>query len=113
MKARSWIGLSVLVVVLGAATFFAYRKWGAPNSAARDDMLALMPSDASAVLFSDFDALRQAPFFAKFYAWAPKPEADADYAPFVKETGFNYDRSLYRVAFAMAKAWQNSALPLS
>ncbi len=110
MKTRSWIGLSILVVVLSVAAFFGYRKWGVPNGAARADALALMPTDASAVLFADFDELRQAPFFAKFYAWAPKPEADPDYAQFVKETGFDYERSLDRVAIAMEKRAQDSAL---
>jgi hypothetical protein len=110
MKARSWIGLSVLVVVVGAGAFFGYRKWGATNRAARGDALALMPTDASAVLFADFDELREAPFFAKFYAWAPKPQADADYAQFVKETGFDYERSLDRAAIAIEKHGQDSAL---
>ncbi len=110
MKTRSWIGLSILVVVLSVAAFFGYRKWGVPNGAARADALALMPTDASAVLFADFDELRQAPFFAKFYAWAPKPEADPDYAQFVKETEFDYERSLDRVAIAMEKRAQDSAL---
>jgi hypothetical protein len=110
MKTRSWIGLSMLVVALSAGAFFGYRKWGVPNGAAREDALALMPTDASAVLFADFDELRRAPFFAKFYVWAPKPEADADYAQFVKETGFDYERSLNRVAMAMEKHRQDSAL---
>jgi hypothetical protein len=104
------MGLSVLGVVLSAGAFFAYRKWSPPNGAARQDALALMPTDASAVLFADFDQLRQAAFFAKFYAWAPKPEADADYAQFVKETGFDYERSLDRVAVATEKHGQDSAL---
>jgi hypothetical protein len=110
MKTRSWICLSILVVVLGAGAFFGYRKWGVPNGAARADALALMPTDASAVLFADFDELRQSPFFARFYAWAPKPEADADYAQFVKETGFDYERSLDRVAISMEKRAQDSGL---
>src|SRR5216683_4972706 len=110
MKTRSWIGLSLLVVVLGTGAFFGYRKWGVTKGAARADALALMATDASAVLFADFDELRQAPFFAKFYAWAPKPQADADYAQFVKETGFDYERSLDRVAIAMEKRGQGSAL---
>ena len=110
MKTRSWIMLSVLVVVLGACIFFGYRKWNAPHGAARANALALMPADANAVLFADFVELRQAPFFAKFYAWAPKPEADPDYAQFVKETGFDYERSLDRVAIAVEKHGQDSAV---
>jgi hypothetical protein len=34
-------------------------------------------------------------------AWAPQTSQDADYAQFVKETGFNYERDLDRVAVAI------------
>src|SRR6267378_1083338 len=110
MKRRTWIALAAVVVVLGAAAFFAYRKWGVQNGAAREETLALMPTDASAVLFSDFDELRQAPFVAKLYAWAPKPQADADYAQFVKETGFDYERDLQRITIAVRKRGQDYTL---
>ena len=98
MKKWAWIGLAALVVLLSAAVFFGYRKWGVRNSSARGETLALMPTDASAVLFVDFSELRQAPFFAQLYAWVPKPQADADYVQFVKDSGFDYERDLDRVA---------------
>ena len=110
MKKRKWIGLAAILVVLGAGVFLGYRRWGAPNKTSREDTLALMPSDASAVLFAEFDELRQSPFFAQLLAWAPKPQADADYAQFVKETGFDYERDLDRVAIAMVNRGQNSVL---
>src|SRR5439155_384565 len=43
-------------------------------------------------------------------AWAPKPQADADYAQFVKETGFDYERDLNRAAIAVLKHGQDSTL---
>jgi len=110
MKKRTWIGLVAVVVVLVAAVFFGYRKWGVQNGSAREEALALMPTDASAILFADFGELRQAPFVAKLYAWAPKPRADADYAQFVKETGFDYERDLDRMAIAVEKRGQDSTL---
>jgi len=110
MKRRTWIALAAVVVVLGAAAFFGYRKWGVQNGAAREETLALMPTDASAVLFSDFAELRQAPFVRKLYAWAPKPQADADYAQFVKETGFDYERDLRRITIAVSKRGQDHTL---
>jgi hypothetical protein len=110
MKKRIWIGLAAVVVILGAAVFFGYRKWSAGDNSAREETLALMPTDASAILFVDFDELRQAPFVAKLYAWAPKPQADADYAQFLKETGFDYERDLDRMAIAVEKRGQDSAL---
>src|SRR5260370_3942643 len=103
MKTRSWIGLSMLVVALSAGAFFGYRKWGVPNGAAREDALALLPTDASAALFADFDELQRAPFFAKFYVWPPTPQADADYAQIFMEPEFDYERSLTLMAIAMEK----------
>src|SRR5439155_1148930 len=87
-----------VALVLSASTFFGYRKWSVRSGTARDEALALMPSDASAILFVNFSELRRAPFIAQLYAWAPKPQADADYAQFVKDSGFDYERDLDRMA---------------
>src|SRR5690349_21373276 len=110
MKKRTRIGLAAVVIVLSASTFLVYRKWSVGNGSAREESLALMPTDASSVLFVEFSELRQAPFVAQLYAWAPKPQADADYAQFVKETGFDYERDLDRMAIAVVKHGQDSSL---
>ncbi len=110
MKKRTWIAVITVLLVLTASAFFGYRKWGVPYGSAREEALALMPSDASAILFVDFSELRQAAFIAQLYAWAPKPQTDADYAQFVKETGFDYERHLDRIAIAILKHGQDSAL---
>jgi hypothetical protein len=110
LNRRGWMGLAVLAVVLGAASFYGYQHWGAQTGAAREKILALMPTEASAVFFADFDELRRAPFFAELYAWAPKPQADADYAEFLKQTGFDYERDLDRLAVASIKHEQDSTL---
>jgi hypothetical protein len=109
MKRRTWVGLAAMFV-LCAGIFFGYRKWGAPSGTSRDDLLGLLPTDATAIFFADFDDLRHAPFLAELYAWAPKPQADADYAQFVKETGFDYERDLHRVGVAIQNRGQDSAL---
>jgi len=110
MRKRTWIGLAAVVIVLGAVAFFGSHKWGLAPGARREEALALMPTDASAVVFADFDELRQAPFIAKLYAWAPRPPVDADYAQFVKETGFNYERDLQRITIAVGKGGPGSSL---
>src|SRR5438309_3046961 len=110
MRKRTRIGLPTIVIILIAATFLGYRKWGTHIGSAREETLALMPADASAVLFVDFRALRQAPFVAQLYAWAPKPQADADYAQFVKETAFDYERDLDRIAMSVENRGQDSTL---
>ncbi len=110
MKKRTGIALAAVIVVLGVAAFFGVRKWGVQSVSPREEALALMPMDASAVLFADFGELRQAPFLAQLYAWAPKPPADADYAQFIKETGFDYERDLHSVAIAVEKRGPDSTL---
>ena len=107
-QTRVWLALAAILVVI--ATFFAYRKWNAPSRSAREEALALMPDDASAVLFVDFAELRHAPFIAQLYAWTPKPQADAEYAQFVKDTGFDYERDLDRITIAVEKRGPDSAL---
>ena len=110
MKKRAWIGWAALFVLLSAGVFFGYHKWTIRSGPARVEILALMPPEANAVVFIDFSELRQAPFFAQLYAWAPKPQADADYAQFVKDSGFDYERDLDRVAIAAEKRGQDSVL---
>ena len=107
MKKRGWIGAALAIVLLGAAAFYGYQKWKANSSLSGGDALALMPSDANAVVFADFDQLRTATFVTNLYAWAPKPQADLEYAQFLKETGFDYERDLDRIAIAF-QGQQNS-----
>jgi hypothetical protein len=104
MKARRWIGLTAVLLLLAAIAFRGFEHWGRRNGALRDSALALMPSDASFVFFADLEELRQAPFFSALYAWAPKPQADAEYAEFQQATGFNYERDLDRVCIAVLKS---------
>ena len=108
MKKRGWIGLAAGLVLLSTVGFYGYKKWRAPSSSSRRDVLAMMPSDASAVLFADLAELRSAPFLAELYAWAPKPQADPEYAQFLKDTGFDYERDLHRIAIAFVKQGQDA-----
>ena len=108
MKRQTLIGLGIVVVVLSLLAFLSYQRWGGQAGADRAEVLALMPPNASAVIFADFAELRHAKFFADLYAWAPKPPADADYAQFLKETGFEYERDLDRVGIAVEKHGKDS-----
>jgi hypothetical protein len=69
-----------------------------------------MPPDASAVLFADLAELRRAPFATQFYNWIPKNQVDEEYAQFLRETGFDYERDLDRVAIAVIKTEKESKL---
>ena len=107
---RTQIGLAAVLIFSTAIAFFAVRKWTGHTGSPREEALTLMPAEASAVLFLDFGELRRAPFIAQLYAWAPQPQADLDYAQFVNETGFAYERDIDRVAIAVEKRGQDSAV---
>lgn len=100
MKKRAW-QVAVATVVLVAISFVGYRHWRAQVPAGREQILSLMPTNASAVLYVDLAQLRGSPFLGELLAWAPAPTADADYAQFMNMTGFNYERDLDRLAIAV------------
>jgi hypothetical protein len=110
MKKQVWLVLVAVALLLSAAAFYGYQRWNARSPSARGNALGMMPADASAVLFVDLSELRNAPFVAQLFAWAPKPQADPDYAQFLKDTGFDYERDLDRVAIAFTKHAQDSTL---
>ena len=103
MKKQTSLGLIVAALALPAVSYFAYQHWAQRDVSAKTEMLSLLPSDPSAVLFADLVELRRAPFIASLYAWAPQPQADPEYAQFVKETGFDYERDLDRIAIAVTR----------
>jgi hypothetical protein len=87
-------------ITLVAVSLLAYFVWLRPAIPGRNALLGLMPGDARAVLFIDLAALRKEQFFAGLLAWAPKPDADQEYREFVRDTGFDYENDLDRVAVA-------------
>jgi hypothetical protein len=87
-------------VGLAAVSLLAYFLWFHPAIPGRNALLSWMPEDARAVLFIDLSHLRRSPFFADLLAWAPKPDADQEYRQFVRDTGFDYEKDLERVAVA-------------
>src|ERR1700736_6011690 len=111
MNRRRWT-LSIAAILLAGclAGLDAYWHWHDAGAATRDAVLSPMPPDASAVLFADLAELRRAPFAAELYNWIPKGQADAEYAEFLRETGFDYERDLDRVAIAIIKGEKESKL---
>jgi len=102
MSKRPWIWLIAVFLVV-TVVVYSYSHWRGAGQGTRDHLLAAMPSDASAVFFVDFAELRSTQFAAGLFKWAPRPVADAEYAQFVRDTGFDYERDLDRAALAVSK----------
>ena len=92
--------IAAALSVSAVAGFFVYRHVAVAPQNGVVELMGSLPSDATAVAFVDAAALRRSPFFAGFLALAPAQDADADYAQFLRATGFNYERDLDRAAIA-------------
>jgi hypothetical protein len=110
MNKRRLAGTIAGVVVAGAIALYAYQRWSGDGNSPRNELLAQMPADATAVLYVDLDALRQSPFLAELYKWTPQLAPDADYSRFLQSTGFNYETDLNRVSAALLKRGQAATL---
>ena len=111
MNKRRWtLGIAAISLAGCLVLLDAYWRWHDAGARTRYAVLSAMPPDASAVLFADLTELRHAPFATEFYNWIPRSQADAEYAQFLHETGFDYERDLDRAAIAVIKNEKESKL---
>jgi hypothetical protein len=61
-------------------------------------------------VYLNLEELRQSPFLAELFRWAPQVSRDPDYARFIAATGFDYERDLNRVAIAVLERDPDSAI---
>ena len=108
MNRRAWMALAASLLMAGAAAHYAYQRSNLRSLSPGADLLEMLPADSGAVLFVNLAQLRAAPFIRQLYAWAPEPGPDEDYARFLKETNFHYERDLDRLAIAFEKAGPDS-----
>src|SRR6266446_663021 len=95
--------LAVAFAFLFVAGLFLARRFSTDSDAVeRQQLLQLVPSDSTAVIFLDLDQFRNSPFLAKLYSWAPLASEDAEYAQFVRDTGFSYERDLKKLVVAIS-----------
>jgi hypothetical protein len=100
-RAKKIAFASAAAVLIAASLVALYFSLGSDGQT-RAHLLQLVPSDATAVIFVDLDELRASPFLAKLYTWAPQLKEDSEYAQFVRDSGFSYERDLRRVALAIS-----------
>jgi hypothetical protein len=103
MLAKKKLALGVAGGLILAVAFVIYCVWFRAPVQGRGAVLSLMPGSAETALFVDLNDLHRAPFFADLLAWAPKPALDPDYEQFRRDTGFDYEKDLDRIAVAFEK----------
>ena len=96
------IALLVAAVLLAAAILLVRHFYPPLDASARGQFLRFVPADATSVVFLDLQELRSSPFLAKLLSWAPQPAPDSEYAQFVRDTGFNYERDLDKLFLAIS-----------
>jgi len=117
---RALTAVAVLVTLLAAAVagFYLYvsrQPTGGPATpppppplpgvatAKPPDLLSELPPDAPAIAYIDAASLRtlkDSPLAAVLGLTSPGPQADREYAEFVRQTGFDYARDLDKAAVA-------------
>jgi hypothetical protein len=111
---RALIAVAVILglVAVGSGVYLYRQRRPLPGASAGSapDLLGQLPADAPAIGYLDVAALRglrNSPLAAVLGLTSPGPQADREYAEFVRETGFDYTRDLDRTAIA---AWPQSLL---
>jgi len=109
---RTLIGLAVVVGALafgaGVYLYRLNRPLPSANTGYAPELVSQLPPDAPAIAYVNVAALRElrnSPLAAVLGLSSSGPEADREYAEFVRETGFDYTRDLDKLALA---AWPGS-----
>lgn len=100
----------IILLLLGAAGYFVFfRGHARPNGPAPGpvpSIIALLPAEAPVFAYFDITTLRNSQLSAELSALAGTPASDQEYAEFVRQTGFDYERDLDRAALAI---WPGSS----
>ena len=106
---RSWLAAASIGLML-IALVLAYSHWIRPQPDPVLHVLDHLPPEATSIGYLDLQSLRQSPFLAALYKWAPPTRLDSDYAQFVQSTGFNYERDLDRIGLGLYKTGADTTL---
>jgi len=99
---KAKLALAAVIVIASIAGFFFAFLHPHDRPTSRQQLLEFIPSDATAVVYLDFEDLKNSPFLTSLYAWAAKPAEDSEYSQFVRDSGFSYERDLERVMIAVS-----------
>jgi hypothetical protein len=112
VKRKVLVILLLAVASVGAASWWYARARTTAAAEFPSDVLALMPGDASMIVYADVAALRDQPLVQRLASMAPQVQPGPEYATFIGATGFEYQRDLDRVVLA-TRSVPNSEPPAS
>jgi hypothetical protein len=104
--------LVLIVAAIGGFYYWQHRPLppmisavpGVQISGPEPDILSQLPASAPVIAYVDVAALRKlqnSPLAAVLGLTSPGPQADREYAAFVRDTGFDYERDLDHAAVAL------------
>ncbi len=95
----------IILLILGGAIYYVFFRGHAkptgPAPGPVPNIIELLPPEAPVFAFFDITTLRNSQFSAELSSLAGTPASDPDYAEFVRQTGFDYERDLDRAALAI------------
>ena len=92
------VGAAAVITMALLVIYFSSNK----RDYTRAELLRFVPPYATSVVLVDLDQLRNSPFLATLYSWAPHVVEDTEYKQFIADTGFNYERDLAQVFIAVS-----------
>lgn len=100
---RKYVGLAAILLVVVGLTWSLY-AWRHRFVRSDNDLFAFLPDPVQTRFFVDVKLLRQSGTLDQFFAPRSVTQ-DADYAAFVRETGFLYERDLDVLAASVGSEW--------
>jgi hypothetical protein len=98
-----------LAAIATAATLYVEGFRGdAAHASPAPELLSAVPAGAPMLVYIDLAAIRSSSFYQHRPDHAPIAVPDADYANFIRATGFDFEKDLDRVVIA---AWPQSLAP--
>jgi hypothetical protein len=91
--------VAVLCTLAGAGAWLWLRSRPQPASTAG---FTAIPATCLFAVHADLEALRASSLFRGIARWAAPPELEKDYADFVRQTGFDYERDLRFAAIGVS-----------
>jgi len=101
MPRRKWVWVAVGGAAVVASGYAAYRQYSRTRPIPAIELVSKLPPDATTVIYVDLAALRQSPLLAGLRAFAPSAQTEKEYADFVRDSGFDFERDLDRAAIAL------------